>query len=217
MQQRLAAPGQLEQFVKVADDVTALRAVFAGLYGLENLPPSGENTEGQAAIEAAKQNPDMFVLKPQREGGGNNLFGSELKHALETWPPHALASHILMEKIQPPSFSSTLVRNGHVVTGPCVVELGIYGVYCSGGTKQLNEPAGHLMRAKLQGVDEGGVAAGFACLSSPLLVEDSVLLKPGEGAASNTATTTAAAAALPPLERPSGLKRQRTDADPNAV
>jgi len=214
VQQRLAAPGQLEQFVKVADDVSALRAVFAGLYGLENLPPSGENTEGQSAIEAAKQNPDQFVLKPQREGGGNNLFGAELKQALETWPPHALAGHILMEKIQPPSSSSTLVRNGHVVTGPCVVELGIYGVYCSGGTKQLNEPAGHLMRAKLQGVDEGGVAAGFACLSSPLLVDDAILLKSSSEA---SAAASAAEPAPKGLGKPSMLKRQRTDADPSSI
>jgi glutathione synthase len=221
VQQRLAAPGQLEQFVDVADDVVALRAVFAGLYGLEDLPPSGGNDAGAAAIAAAKRRPSGFVLKPQREGGGNNLFGNELKRALETWSPHALASHILMEKIEPPSSVNTLVRNGQTVQGLCVVELGVYGVYCSGGSKQLNEPAGHLLRAKLEGVDEGGVAAGFACLCSPLLVDDAVLYPRA------TATTAAAAAhaAAPvasamPSSAPeclSPLKRQRSDADPNAV
>ena len=33
----------------------------------------------------------------------------------------------------------------------------------------LNEQAGHLLRAKLAEVDEGGVCAGFAVLSSPVL------------------------------------------------
>ena len=33
----------------------------------------------------------------------------------------------------------------------------------------LNEQAGHLLRAKLADVDEGGVCAGFAVLSSPVL------------------------------------------------
>jgi glutathione synthase len=32
----------------------------------------------------------------------------------------------------------------------------------------INRPAGFLVRTKLRGVDEGGVAAGFAVLSSPL-------------------------------------------------
>ena len=33
----------------------------------------------------------------------------------------------------------------------------------------LNDQAGHLLRAKLADVDEGGVCAGFAVLSSPVL------------------------------------------------
>ena len=37
-----------------------------------------------------------------------------------------------------------------------------------GGAVLRNRPAGHLVRTKLEGVDEGGVAAGFAVLSSPL-------------------------------------------------
>lgn len=34
----------------------------------------------------------------------------------------------------------------------------------------LNQHAGHLVRTKLRGIDEGGVASGFAVLSSPLAV-----------------------------------------------
>lgn len=37
------------------------------------------------------------------------------------------------------------------------------------GQVLLNEQAGHLLRAKLADVDEGGVCAGFAVLSSPVL------------------------------------------------
>ena len=59
--------------------------------------------------------------------------------------------------------------------GETVVELGVYGVFVGNGSKQLNESAGHLLRSKLTGTDEGGVAAGYACLSSPLLCPDEVL------------------------------------------
>jgi hypothetical protein len=38
-------------------------------------------------------------------------------------------------------------------------------------TVLVNEYAGHILRTKLEGVDEGGVATGFAVLSSPLLVD----------------------------------------------
>ena len=40
-----------------------------------------------------------------------------------------------------------------------------------GATEHLNQIAGHLVRTKPGGVDEGGVAAGYAYLDSPLLVD----------------------------------------------
>lgn len=59
-------------------------------------------------------------------------------------------------------------------------ELGIYGVFVGNSTHViLNEAVGHLLRTKLSTSNEGGVAAGFAVLSSPLLVgeEDKPLEK----------------------------------------
>ena len=55
-----------------------------------------------------------------------------------------------------------------------VSELGVYSTLLTGEGGQVlrNQPAGHLVRTKLEGVDEGGVAAGFAVLSSPLAARD---------------------------------------------
>jgi glutathione synthase len=33
-------------------------------------------------IEDAISNPHKYVMKPQKEGGGNNLFGDEMKNVL---------------------------------------------------------------------------------------------------------------------------------------
>ena len=49
-----------------------LRTCFAGLYGLDE--GGGEAVE--AIVKKARASPDDFVLKPQREGGGNNLYGA---------------------------------------------------------------------------------------------------------------------------------------------
>ena len=52
----------------------------------------------------------------------------------------------------------------------CLSEFGFYSVYLGDGKKvYLSQHAGHLVRTKAQGVDEGGVAAGFAVISSPSL------------------------------------------------
>ena len=54
------------------------------------------------------------------------------------------------------------------VMGSC--ELGVYGVFLGNGVDapSLNAPAGVLLRTKQEGCDEGGVAAGFAVIDSPL-------------------------------------------------
>jgi len=176
VQQALAAPGVVERFAsssKVADE---LRTVFAGLYALE---PGADGADEM--IKAAISNPDRFVLKPQREGGGNNLYGEELKAGLETMSPEELGAYILMDRISPPARDATLVRAGAAIAGQCVCELGVYGAILTGPDGEILHSGvpGHLLRQKTLGVDEGGVAAGFACLSSPALVP-----KAGPGASS---------------------------------
>ena len=68
----------------------------AGLWGLDDLD-APEVAEVLARAEAA---PDDFVLKPQREGGGNNLYGPELAARLRE--RKGLAAFILMQRIRPP-------------------------------------------------------------------------------------------------------------------
>ena len=74
VQQVLSVPGQLELFLSPTD-CTLMRSVFAGLYSLDI---SDEGSGGKEGVEAAKQlalsSTSSYVLKPQREGGGNNFY-----------------------------------------------------------------------------------------------------------------------------------------------
>jgi glutathione synthase len=85
-----------------------------------------------------------------------------------------LGEYILMERLFPPSQTSILLRGGVVEgSGETVSELGCYGtilVSHDGRDVLHNEYAGFLLRTKFESVDEGGVASGFATLSSPYLV-----------------------------------------------
>lgn len=47
---------------------------------MENLCKEG--AEVNEIVEKAIENPTDFVLKPQKEGGGNNFFDEELKENL---------------------------------------------------------------------------------------------------------------------------------------
>lgn len=73
-----------------------------------------------------------YVLKPQREGGGNNVYGSEIRTALlKMKNSKERAAWILMDRIRPPITKGYLVRAGGPNPPPVsemVSELGIFGV-----------------------------------------------------------------------------------------
>ena len=177
VQQVLAEPQVLRQFCESDEEEKLLSSSFAGLYAL------GEGDDS-AAIEAALANPHGFVLKPQREGGGNNLYDDDLVKQLKSMSYVERGAFILMQKIMPPSVPGKLVRGGEIVyEGPCVCELGVFGITLrcyddeeAEGTSRkgdgiiLNKVVGHILRSKSVRTDEGGVAAGYAFLSSPRVV-----------------------------------------------
>lgn len=175
VQQALAAPGATERFLVDAAPSEIVRAHFAGLWGLDGAVPE-EARAADAALEEALARPQDFVLKPQREGGGNNLYGEQLRTEIEKCGAKAgprLAGYILMQRILPATHEALLVRNGAWRRADAVSELGIFGVHLRRGSRVLlNERAGHLLRTKPADADEGGVASGFAVLDSPMLVDE---------------------------------------------
>lgn len=173
VQQALARPNVVERYVK---DAGQLRGTFAGLYSLGEDAVDVDLEAVQQVLKEGKEG--QFVLKPQREGGGYNFYGSRLADKLRqnvnedgSLKP-ALGEFILMERLFPPQQPAVLLRAGRVEgEGESVSELGCFGtIVCSPeGDVCHNEYAGFLLRTKFAGVDEGGVASGFATLSSPYL------------------------------------------------
>uniref|UniRef100_A0A8C7D1F7 Glutathione synthetase n=1 Tax=Oncorhynchus kisutch TaxID=8019 RepID=A0A8C7D1F7_ONCKI len=168
VQQELARPGVLERFFPGEPDVVdQIRATFAGLYTLDMGP------EGDKTVAMALAKPDQFVLKPQREGGGNNLYGAEICQVLEGVKQSTeRMAYILMDKVQPRPVHNYLLRLGTPLKlSTCLSELGVFGAYVRHGQDMvLNECAGHLLRTKSDEHSDGGVAAGVAVLDNPLLV-----------------------------------------------
>ncbi|MCI4387556.1 hypothetical protein PGIGA_G00075500 [Pangasianodon gigas] len=168
VQQELARPGVLERFFPdEPETVTRIRATFAGLYTLD----MGEEGDQNVAMAMAK--PDQYVLKPQREGGGNNIYGDEICRVLESLKNSTeRTAYILMDKIQPRPTYNYLCRKGDPVKlKMCLSELGVFGAYVRRGTEVLmNECVGHLLRTKYAEHADGGVAAGVAVLDNPLLI-----------------------------------------------
>lgn len=128
----------------------------------------------EAGLEARRLASDpeqckKYVLKPQREGGGNNIYRSAIPPHLQSISESHWNSYILMELITPRPASNTILRNGKLEHGGVICELGRYGTCLwnqETGNILLNEDAGYLLRTKGDQSEEGGVAAGFGCMDS---------------------------------------------------
>ncbi|KAJ7973393.1 Glutathione synthetase [Quillaja saponaria] len=160
IQQELAKPGILERFLENQDDIAKLRECFAGLWSLD------DSDIARKAIEW----PKLFVMKPQREGGGNNIYGDDVRETLLRLHKERNeedAAYILMQRIFPLVKNTVLMRGGCSFKDQAISELGIFGAYLRNKDKVImNDQSGYLMRTKISSSNEGGVAAGFAVLDS---------------------------------------------------
>lgn len=201
-------PDHLRRFLPHHPQSTldALRATFAPQYSLSpdpTLEHSDSDTWATGQPEGLKlafdpSSAERHVLKPQREGGGNNIYRSSIPGFLRGIPEREFKGYILMELIQPPreARNTVLRSDGRVVTGDVVSELGIFGTILwknehgsgtdtrTSGTQEdtglarradidilHNTEGGYLLRTKGRENDEGGVAAGFSSLDSLILYD----------------------------------------------
>eukprot|EP01125_Pyxidicula_operculata_P011709 TRINITY_DN3836_c0_g1_i3.p1 TRINITY_DN3836_c0_g1~~TRINITY_DN3836_c0_g1_i3.p1 ORF type:complete len:309 (-),score=30.76 TRINITY_DN3836_c0_g1_i3:258-1184(-) len=95
IQQVLANPVELAKFVDSKEDMAEMQSCFAGLYSLD------PKDNPQEIIQKAINDNYAYVMKPQREGGGNLLFTEEMVKSLKTMTDSERAAYILMDRIIP--------------------------------------------------------------------------------------------------------------------
>lgn len=161
-------PDHLSSFLSGTNPelIARLRETFAPQY---DLSMNGQGRELALNPESAMKH----VLKPQREGGGNNIYKSEIPGFLRSLPEADWKGWVLMELINPAANAENVaLRNdGEVLRGNVISELGVYGTILWDNTGRIhhNDQGGWLLRTKGKEVNEGGVAAGFSSLDSVLL------------------------------------------------
>jgi glutathione synthase len=170
IQQVLCEPGVLESLGVEQPQLGLLRGCFAKQYSLGSAATAG----AEEAVQKALADGSKWVLKPQREGGGNNFYGAELVSFLrDNAGKDVLSGYVLMQRIFPTPGSTVFFRNGGLEVLPSISELGIYGTYLGDGqAAMINDCSGYLLRSKPSGVDEGGVATGYSVINSVLLCDD---------------------------------------------
>lgn len=195
----LAAPGVLERFIGRTEEekqwIPEIRNSWMEMWPLASSPQTStyisaldtsvasQTTNpqpplGHTGITRAAELYSHLVLKPQREGGGNNVYHGSIPPFLESLEANLdeARAWIAMRLIQPPKASSEnyLVSAGSAkaVKKDTVSELGIFGWSLFGGPDSSvdEKTVGWLVRTKNRESDEGGVAAGYSVIDSLVLV-----------------------------------------------
>ncbi|XP_033626022.1 glutathione synthetase-like isoform X1 [Asterias rubens] len=167
IQQELSKPGVLEKYLTDEGAIAKIRSTFVHQYDL------GLTEEGDAAAALGIKHPERYVLKPQREGGGNNLYDEDLKSELERLSGQVeRGACILMEKIQGQVFQNYDIRHTmEPVINDMVTEFGPFGVILSHGDEVLlNKTTGYYMKSRNVNVQECGISTGGAAMDSVALV-----------------------------------------------
>ncbi len=95
----------VERFLSDEQSI-AVRATFAGLWGLEH-----DNIDTEQIVANARDHPEIYVLKPQLEGGGGNYYGANISKKLIELDAKQRAAYILMQRVRP-----LVTQVGHSIT-----------------------------------------------------------------------------------------------------
>lgn len=169
VQQALSEAGVLERFITDEDDQRSLTNSFGRMWPLDT---TALGLQGRALAldpEAAVK----YVLKPNRDGGGNNIYRAAIPAYLRGQPESSWSRYILMELFDPPDQDGKLMTGEGIYEGSVVSELGIIGTCLWRRDREVLEnggAAGWTFKTKPVHVDEMSVVKGYGCFDCPRLV-----------------------------------------------
>ncbi|KAK0264288.1 hypothetical protein LTR01_001335 [Friedmanniomyces endolithicus] len=181
VQRALAEPGVVARFLPNARRADEVMATFMPMLPLDS-SPQGVQARKLAMDTKLAVN---YVLKPNLEGGGNNVFREDIPAHLSRIPEENWERYILMRLITPPISAEPgmLLTSQEVYEGPVLSELGVLGFALWRDARQgltgqdgpvkveiiKNETLGWTFKTKPIGVDEMSVVKGYGCFDCPLL------------------------------------------------
>lgn len=82
------------------------------------------------ALDKVNTSSESVILKPQRDGGGNNYYGPQILEKVSSLTHDQMSAYTLMEKILPPKRENYLISVGNPSADKLcevVSELGMFG------------------------------------------------------------------------------------------
>ncbi|KFD63361.1 hypothetical protein M514_02081, partial [Trichuris suis] len=171
VQQTLSFPKNLNRFVQDAETRRRILSVTMPMFGFDR---SSSAADWETILSQVVKEPNDYVLKPSREGGGHNFYQDDMVELLRSCGPTERQAYILMKRIKPSVHTNVFVkRNVESKLQACNSELGVFGYLLGNMRKIFHQRDGtFILRTKLHSENEGGLMHGTACVDSPFIYDN---------------------------------------------
>ena len=121
-----------------------------------------------------KAEPEKYILKPMKEGGGNNITGEKLKNIIPEEGNEIsdlIKNSVIVEKIDSYEHEGFVIRNEKIELQNSISEYSIYGIILANENNIIiNKNVSFLVRTKHKKSIEGGIIEGAGAVDIPCLL-----------------------------------------------
>jgi len=170
-QYELSKPHVMKHYCDNELIINDILRFFGGIYYIRDM-----NDEAKKELfSKIKSDPTKYIMKPMREGGGNNIYGDKLKELIPeegNEPGDILNISVIVDKIDSALHESLVLRNEKISVQNSISEFSIYGIVLSNDNIfKINKSASFLVRTKNKDEIEGGIMEGAGAVDLPCLVD----------------------------------------------
>ena len=151
--------------------INDLLRFFGGIYYIKDM----DQEKQKELFSQIKADPNKYILKPMREGGGNNITGDKLKELIPeegNEPNDLLKVSVIVDKIDAAVHESIVLRNEKINIQNSISEFSIYGIILTNENNLvMNKSVSFLVRTKNKDEVEGGIMEGAGAVDLPCLLD----------------------------------------------
>ena len=170
-QYELSKPQILMHYVQNELIINDIIRFFGGIYYIRDM--SQENIND--LFNKIKLEPDKYILKPMKEGGGNNITGEKLKELIpenNSEINDIIKNSVIVDRIDSYIHEGLILRDEKLNVQNSISEYSIYGIILTNENNIImNKSVSFLVRTKNKESIEGGIIEGAGAIDIPCLLD----------------------------------------------
>ena len=170
-QYELSKPKILMKYCDSELIINDILRFFGDIYNIRDMPVN----EIKELFNKIKNEPEKYILKPMKEGGGNNITADKLKELIpdeDSEISDLIKNSVIVKKIESYEHEGLILKNEKINLQNSISEYSIYGIVLTENDNFImNKSVSFLLRTKDKDNVEGGIIEGAGAIDIPCLLD----------------------------------------------